>query len=518
MAHLALYRKYRSQKFADLIGQDPVVRTLQNAIEKGRIAHAYLFTGPRGTGKTSAARLLAKALTCVNGPAPEPCNQCENCLSIMDGSAMDLIEIDAASESGVDNVRETIVEAVDYHPTTFRYKVFIIDEVHDLSRNAFDALLKTIEEPPAHVVFILATTEFNRVPPTIRSRCQRFEFHRGTVQDLHKRLAQVAEAEGIEAEAAALGVIAKMADGGYRDALTLLEQAMVTADGPITQEHVYQQLGLISEDALDALIQAVHHGESRPIVEKLDEIYRSGRDPRTIVEAMLMRLSDLTRASYGLSSASSNDSSLEAATRSLSVEIGQADLIRLQGRLAQIHALIRDVTIPRVWLESSLLGHAHPTNAASQEPAAAPAPRAESRPAEPAPTLVQTPVDDPKAKELAEIWKKVYDELAPQAKVVAIRLAKTRIVPVNPGVALIEFERLVDLDYVQERPKAQGAIRESWKRHGGEGTELVFGAAAKQAPSPAEPETVTVELPLEGSRLIAAVKDVFGQPDGGKQT
>ena len=173
MAYLSLYRKYRSQTFSDLIGQDHVVRTLQNAVASGKIAHSYLFTGPRGTGKTSSARLLAKCLNCEKGPTPEPCNQCEQCISITQGNCVDVYELDAASESGVENVRDAIVDAVQYAPNYCRYKIFIIDEVHDLSSKAFDALLKTVEEPPPYVIFILATTEYNKVPPTIRSRCQK---------------------------------------------------------------------------------------------------------------------------------------------------------------------------------------------------------------------------------------------------------------------------------------------------------------------------------------------------------
>ena len=222
------------------------MRTLQNGITSGRIAHSYLFTGPRGTGKTSTARLLAKALCCDNGPSAEPDDTCEICKAITSGSCVDVIEMDAASESGVEEIRSQIVEAAEYLPMICRYKIYIIDEVHDLSAKAFDALLKTIEEPPAHVIFVLATTEYNKVPPTIRSRCQKFEFHRASMQDLVSRLAYVAESEEVAAEPAALAAIARMADGGYRDGLTLLEQAILTADGKITLQQVYDQLGIVS--------------------------------------------------------------------------------------------------------------------------------------------------------------------------------------------------------------------------------------------------------------------------------
>src|SRR5437763_4147566 len=199
MSYIALYRKYRSQSFSELMGQEQVTVTLQNAIRSGRIAHAYLFHGARGCGKTSTARLVARALNCVaqDGPTPEPCGRCRLCLAIRDGSCMDVVEMDAASETGIDDVREKIIENVQYAPGEARYKVYIIDEVHDLSAKAFDALLKTLEEPPPHVVFILATTEAHKVPITVRSRCQRMDFRRGTVMDLTANLRRALDAESI---------------------------------------------------------------------------------------------------------------------------------------------------------------------------------------------------------------------------------------------------------------------------------------------------------------------------------
>ena len=313
MAYLSLYRKYRSQTFSDLIGQDHVVRTLQNAISSGRVSHSYLFTGPRGTGKTSTARLLAKALCCENGPSAEPDDTCDICRSITVGNCVDVIEMDAASESGVDEIREQIVESVEYRPMICRYKIFIIDEVHDLSSKAFDALLKTIEEPPAHIIFILATTEFNKVPPTIRSRCQKFEFHRASMQDLMQRLSFVAEKEGIQAELAAIAAIARMADGGYRDGLTLLEQAILTSEGAITLQQVYDQLGLVSEEIVDQLVLAIKNGDVPAIMELLANVARLGRDPRAILESMMYRMSDLTRASYQISIESNTEATREAA-------------------------------------------------------------------------------------------------------------------------------------------------------------------------------------------------------------
>src|SRR5437763_2940422 len=219
MSYVSLYRKYRSQSFGEVVGQNHVTTVLQNAIRHGRIAHAYLFCGPRGCGKTSTARLLAKALNCqaADAPTAEPCGVCEMCVRIRDGGAMDVIEMDAASETGIDDVREKIIENAKFAPAEARFKVYIIDEVHALSLKAFDSLLKTIEEPPAHVVFILATTEAHNVPITVRSRCQRMDFRRGSLQDLTANLRRVLDPEGIECEAEAVLAVAKAADGSFRD-------------------------------------------------------------------------------------------------------------------------------------------------------------------------------------------------------------------------------------------------------------------------------------------------------------
>ena len=349
MPYQSLYRKYRSQSFDDLIGQDHVVRTLQSAISRGRIAHAYLFTGPRGTGKTSSARLLAKALNCVHGPTPSPDNTCEICRDITAGTCIDVVEIDAASESGVGDIRETIIETVEYKPVVARFKIFIIDEVHDLSPKAFDALLKTIEEPPDHIVFILATTEFHKVPTTVRSRCQKYDFHRATMADLTGRLRHVAQGEGVVVEPEALAALARMADGGYRDALTLLEQAILTSeDGTVTLAQVYDQLGLVNEETVDAILMATKEGDVPAIMAQLSEVARLGRDPSALLESMMHRLADLTRASYGVS-LGPDDASREASLHETAVRIGRDTVVRLRGAVAGLHdAIPRHLASPRL--------------------------------------------------------------------------------------------------------------------------------------------------------------------------
>ncbi len=561
MAHLALYRKYRSQSFSDLVGQDHVVKTLRSAVATDKFSHAYLFTGPRGTGKTSTARLLAKALNCPRCEEGEPCGECDACTSIADGSAMDVVEIDAASESGVDDVRETIVEAAEYRPAIFPYKVFIIDEVHDLSPKAFDALLKTIEEPPGHIVFILATTEYGKVPPTIRSRCQRFEFHRGGMKDLVDRLSYVAKAEGVACEPQALAAIAKMADGGFRDSLTLFEQAMLTADGTVTLEHVYAQLGLIADDVADSLLLAIVESDVKEIIAQTSEVYRQGRDPRSILEALLYRLSDLTRALYGVDVAGSADQAEEARLHDSATKIGSHRLLALRSEIAQAHRLIRDISLPRIWLEAELIRIGQTIVAgAVVRPAAAPAPAAQKpapavrepapEAAKPAPPKAEAPKPEPPQAEAPEpepekpfepetpapaepapaaapaaasgqedqIWSEIVKTLSEQSKLARNRLPKSTVVSVDNGVVTIAFDRLNDAEWVNGRDKVKASIADQWKQRSGTSPTLIFIArAGEMAPKRAqtgESSPTKVESAYEGSRLAEAAKEVFGEMGG----
>lgn len=276
MAYIALYRKWRPQTFKDLVGQEHISRTLANAITSGHIGHAYLFAGPRGTGKTSTAKILAKALNCEHGPTPEPCGQCEQCRKIADGSSMDVFEIDAASNRGIDEIRD-LRETVKFAPVDGRYKVYIIDEVHMLTTEAFNALLKTLEEPPAHVVFILATTEAHKVPPTIQSRCQRYDFKRITVEEIESRLRYITAEMKMEAEDEALAMIAIQADGGMRDALSILDQCAALAEGTITAERVRQILGLVGHDWIYKMTKALAARNVQEALQILAELLRDGR-------------------------------------------------------------------------------------------------------------------------------------------------------------------------------------------------------------------------------------------------
>lgn len=281
MAYVALYRKWRPQGFDSLVGQEAVRTALTNALETGRIAHAYLFAGPRGTGKTSTAKILAKAVNCEHGPTPNPCNKCQNCVRINDGTSMDVFEIDAASNRGIDEIRD-LREKVAFAPVNGRYKVYIIDEVHMLTTEAFNALLKTLEEPPPHVIFILATTEPHKIPATIHSRCQRFDFKRVTDSDIVKRLREVADGSGIAADDDALQLIAVQADGGMRDALSLLDQCGVMAER-VSAETVRSVLGIVGREALRELVKAVGEGNVPKALELLEALLAGGKDVKQII-------------------------------------------------------------------------------------------------------------------------------------------------------------------------------------------------------------------------------------------
>ena len=298
-----LARKYRPQTFAELIGQDAMVQTLGNAIERGRIAHAFLLTGVRGVGKTSTARLVAKALNCIGpdgqgGPTIDPCGVCEPCRAIAEGRHIDVIEMDAASHTGVDDVRE-IIEAVRYASVSARYKIYIIDEVHMLSKSAFNALLKTLEEPPAHVKFLFATTEVNKVPVTVLSRCQRFDLRRIPSEKLAEHFANVARLEGVDVEEEALQAIAKAAEGSARDGLSILDQAIAHGEGTVTAAQVRDMLGQADRGRIRRLLETLLTGQVAETIAQLDEAHSLGIDPGSLIRGLMETLHAVTRAKAG---------------------------------------------------------------------------------------------------------------------------------------------------------------------------------------------------------------------------
>jgi DNA polymerase III subunit gamma/tau len=536
VAQLALYRKYRSQTFEDLIGQDHIVKTIQNALNSGRTAQTFLFTGPRGTGKTSSARLLAKALNCDKGTSGTPCNECDQCIMITSGSHPDVIEMDAASDSGVDDVRDKIVDVVSYAPMLGRYKVFIIDEVHDLSPKAFDALLKTVEEPPPHLVFILATTEFNKVPATIRSRCQKYEFHRASMKNLCDRLLYVCTQEGVTAEPAAIAAIARMADGGYRDALTLLEQAILVSEGQISVEIVYDQIGLVSEQAVDELLIAIQIGDVPKIITLLEEIIRTGRDPRSLLESMLHRLADLTRAIYQVQT-DGTDATRESSLHEIATRLGKGFLVQVRTALAEAHKVIRDISLPKLWLESEFIRIATQGTPLPKEPAAIARPVAKVEvpitTSKQEPAEISKPEDvravvhsevpkeelkpvDPKPVAGTNDWERLWNALplnpkTGMASTHKLKLTSARLVSDDGAKMVIGIDREMDLAWFQENAGRMKFVIDALSLIGRDGTILEFILEKKNDQRVTESEAV--ELPLQGANLERLVKEVFNLSD-----
>lgn len=293
MAHTSFYRKYRPATFDDVVGQQHIERTLRNAVAEGTVAHAYLFTGPRGTGKTTTARLLAKALLCERGPTGEPDATCEQCIEIAEGRHPDVYELDAASRTGVDNVREEIIGRVNIAAARGRYKVYIIDEVHMLSAAAFNALLKTLEEPPAHVIFVMCTTHPNKVPETIQSRCQRFDFHRLSVEDIADRLRYIAEAEGLQVDRGAFTLLARHAEGGMRNAITTLEQLAAFTGGQITSDDVEGVLGQVDSEQLFELASLIARRDIAGGFRWIAAVVEGGTDLNELVRELTAHVRDL---------------------------------------------------------------------------------------------------------------------------------------------------------------------------------------------------------------------------------
>lgn len=292
MAYQAIYRRWRPMVFDDVIGQEHITKTLKNQIMNGSTAHAYLFCGTRGTGKTSTAKILARAVNCLNPREGNPCNECAVCKGLLDESILDVAELDGASKNKVENIRE-IIDDVMFLPSVAKKKVYIIDEVHMVTTSAFNALLKTLEEPPAHVMFILATTELNKVPITVLSRCQQFEFRRITNQDIASRMGTILASDGVEAEDAALSLISELGDGSMRDALSILDKCIGAVDGNLAYDDVIKIVGIADSDALFALSSDVASGNTKGALEKLDEAIEKGKELGLFAERLLKYLRDI---------------------------------------------------------------------------------------------------------------------------------------------------------------------------------------------------------------------------------
>ncbi|MFZ9750004.1 MAG: DNA polymerase III subunit gamma/tau, partial [Vulcanococcus sp.] len=392
VAYQPLHHKYRPQRFDQLVGQEAIAATLGNALRSGRIAPAYLFSGPRGTGKTSSARILARSLNCLSGegPTPEPCGSCELCRSIANGTALDVIEIDAASNTGVDNIRE-LIERSRFAPVQARWKVYVVDECHMLSTAAFNALLKTLEEPPPRVVFVLATTDPQRVLPTILSRCQRFDFRRIPLDALEQHLHWIAQQEDIQITPEALHVVAQRAQGGLRDAESLLDQLSLLP-GPVEPMAVWELLGAVPEQELLQLAQALAGSEPLGVIEASRNLLERGREPGAVLQGMAGLLRDLVLAGVAPErlELTSFSPQLRGELPALARSLGKAKLLRWQAQLKGSEQQLRQSVQPRLWLEVLLLGLLAEPNAPAQA-APAPAAPAQTAPAQAAAPATQAP-------------------------------------------------------------------------------------------------------------------------------
>ncbi len=467
MSYQTFYRKYRSQTFADLVGQGAVSRALQGAVIGGRVAHAYLFSGTRGTGKTSSARLLAKSLNCTARQAgsAEPCNACESCLSITAGAALDLIEIDAASNRGIDEIRD-LREKVNLAPALGGKKIYIIDEAHMLTTEAFNALLKTLEEPPDHVIFILCTTEAQKIPATVLGRCQQFVFRRLTEEQIASRLRMIAGREGLTADEEVLSLIARTAQGSMRDAVGLLDQVVPLADGNIDLSSARELLQIADPEQVSHLLDAVIEGRARDALGQLDRIYEAGGEYRSVVRGLMERTRDLLIAAIERRDG--------AARRRLSDALDA--LVHLDGEVRR-HGEPRfliEATLVRLAVEGTPgVAPAVPSGPAPTAPpvavapappvAVAPAPpaSAQAAPRSPEPAAAEAP--EPAAPPRLEEVTLVVAEAAPEVAVTAA--APGSDLPAGWSELLQQLKPTVKAFFREAQPEWDGATLTLWFRY-----------------------------------------------------
>lgn len=366
--HKALYRSYRPQIFDDVVGQEYIIRTLKNQIENNNIGHAYLFTGTRGTGKTSTAKILARAVNCNYGINQEPCNECDLCRGILSDNIIDVIEIDAASNNSVDDIRE-LRESVKYSPTKAKYKVYIIDEVHMLSQGAFNALLKTLEEPPSYIIFILATTEPHKIPATILSRCQRFDFKRVTVKDMSDRMKKICIEENIHVEDKALNLISRNSQGALRDALSILDQCISFGDNKIEYKDVVELLGTVNIDQLFDMAKCIINQDTKKSLQNLNEFVLCGKDIRNLINDLIDHFRNLMvcKVSNELDEIISLPDEILILLKEQSNSIDMNSLIRILNILSVAQDNIRSSSNPRVLAEVTIMKLAQPMFDESKE-------------------------------------------------------------------------------------------------------------------------------------------------------
>lgn len=465
--YIPLHHKYRPQTFAELVGQEAIARTLSNALTHGQIAPAYLFTGARGTGKTSSARIMAKALNClaVDRPTPAPCGKCELCQTIARGTALDITEIDAASNTGVDNIRE-LIERAQFAPVIARYKIYIIDECHMLSGAAFNALLKTLEEPPDRVVFILATTDPQRVLPTIISRCQRYDFRRIPLNSMVEHLQMIADREGISITPEAILLNAQIAQGGLRDAESLLDQLSLL-EGTITPDAVWDLVGTVPERDLLVLLENISQGDSLSLITNLRRILDRGREPMIVLQNLASLYRDLLITKMSIDKpelVALSDQGWEKC-KILAGDLTSEQIVRSQQQLRQAEIQIRNTTQPRLWLEITLfeLLHIPQIEGKIEEPAKLPQTTPKVDPIQPVvspsspnprPTIdrASVPKPPPKSSNVIEkndtstiptptdptaLWQTIVSKLSPATKAMFMNTLHAQILEVRENDILI---------------------------------------------------------------------------------
>jgi DNA polymerase-3 subunit gamma/tau len=468
---VSLYRTWRPKSFADLVGQDAVVRTLTHAIEGGKLAHAYLFSGPRGSGKTSAAKILARCINCVQGPTAHPDNTCENCIAMLNGTALDVLEIDAASNRGIDEIR-SLREAVKFAPSVMRMKVYIIDEAHMLTKEGANAFLKTLEEPPAHAVFILATTEPEKLPVTILSRCQRYAFRRISIPVMIERMREIATYEGITIDEAALAAIAYRADGGLRDALTMLEQAAAFADGPITTAVIELAFGATGRNYANTLVDAVVARDAAAVLRTIEEASDAGADMVVLTRSLIANFRNLLVALIDpdlLARDLAPEDAEIAAERAL--DVPQATIVRALRVLADAASLARTGANPRLELETALLRFLLEEDTPPRQGSAAPAGRAavvEKAPPAPKPLVpsaavkTEEPVTlspskgDPgpiTVQKLRAAWTSIRGKVEAERPPLRAPLSGAMVDSIDGNAVVLKLRAKFDADILKEHTK-----------------------------------------------------------------
>src|ERR1700716_3357320 len=490
MAYQTLYLKYRSQKFGDLVGQDAIAQTLRNAVEQGRVAHAYLFCGVARTGNAPTARILAKAINCLNRQGAEPCGVCANCVEIGSGAAVDLIEIDAASNRGIDEIRD-LRERVKYLPAVLKVKIYIIDEAHMLTTEAFNALLKTLEEPPAHVVFVLATTEPHKIPLTVASRCQRFDFRRIETGAVAGHLASIVSAEGVKVDPESLALLARLARGSMRDGITLLDQLISQGGEELTVQKTHELLGLADPDTLVRLLAFVTEGDGAKSLVELQRFYDAGGDVRQLVRGLLGAIREAALLSVGYQDAESLGGAASAGLERIGRPAGRNALLGLWKGLMEMEPEVRKGADARFLLEVTLL-----SNMTRPVPLTVPvaAPTTEAvggeRVIEPA-MDAEPAVLGPDAR-----WDALRQRLP---KMVGSLLMEARLAEVKEGLVRIEFRYPAHAELMQKASNRETllvAIREIF----GPETRVELAAGEKKpaaaAPAPVRPTGAVADDPL----------------------